>query len=372
MGELEFQEMARFRRHGIFAIRNAWRSGGVSDDALSTNRTPRGLRPDRWLVPRCAGVVGRASYLAAICIALAGVVGVTPERADAANVDSQGAITLSPAVVDRSVAAGTVTEQRVTIGNSTSERRVIEVRFQDIHDSGRQDGTYAATPPGTSPHGAGSWLSIPVSSVILEPGERRVLRVSINVPADAAGGSALAAMVVRVRPTASSTVAVSTDITQLVLLTVQGPEAHGGLRISASPTSKFREHSPLAWELRLRNTGNTHLLLHGKVHLHGWGIDQRTSIHSLVLFPGAERRIPVQLGVADRPSRITFDAQMHDARGDGRAWSATAAPVWLIPWWSAAAIAALLAGLIWRILVIRRANAVLWYPDDGSDGLSEE
>jgi hypothetical protein len=129
------------------------------------------------------------------------------------------------------------------------------------------DGTYSALEAAkdTSPYTARPFISVDMSKVHLEPGERAVVTATIRVPADAKDGGRYAIILVHpATSTSGQPAAFATAVSIPVLLTATGGALTETGEIAAVEPSSADPETPLTVTTTFRNTGNHHF--YGAVH----------------------------------------------------------------------------------------------------------
>ena len=300
-----------------------------------------------------------------LVVALAQVVVIST-----AHAATNGAITVSPAVVSKDMSAGTSAIQNVTIANTTDRQRTIDLLIRDVDnaDSKQPDASaYAVVDAGSARYGAGSWIRVPRASVTLAPGARVVLPVRISVPARAPAGSGLAALVVHVRPEAAGAVALATDITQLVLVSVNSNEVAPRLTVSMQPQHRVVWDRKLGWSVRIVNPGPLHRMVTAEVVVSGAGLRRVIKLRPMIIFPESARTLPVHMSASGRPGVVHATVRVRTAAQPPREHVATARRIMTVPWWFVLLVVLLTGVIAWRVQLLRSPEGD---ESDGSDGLS--
>lgn len=257
--------------------------------------------------------------------------------------------------------------QNVTIANTTDKRRVIDLFVRDVRDVHSKKVTgaaYATFAPGTTQHGAGRWIQLEQRTLTLAPGAKQVVSVRIDVPSTAPPGSGLAALMIHVRPLDDGAVALSTDITLLMLLAIDAQKLPQKLELSITPVHRMVWNDKLAWNVNVTNPSALHRTVAAEVQVSGAGNRRTIRLRPMIIFPNSSRSVPVTLTSSGRPGLIDATIRMRVAGTPSSDRVASAPRVVLIPWWFAVLTGLLLGIIIWRLFALTsREN------DDGSDGL---
>ena len=99
---------------------------------------------------------------------------------------------LQPSIIELSADPGGMVHTNIELSNDESESKIFYYSIQKFIAKG-QDGQQEFLPL-TDRQGLPSWITVPQTSYIVTPGERRQIPVEINVPATAAPGGYYAAI----------------------------------------------------------------------------------------------------------------------------------------------------------------------------------
>jgi hypothetical protein len=177
---------------------------------------------------------------------------------------------ISPPLIDLQVDPGQVIETEIRLRNVTEEALVARAQYNDFVAGDNEDGNprflLDDSPTGEqSPYSIKDWLNT-IPEIKLDAGEQKTVKVTINVPEDAAPGGHFGVIRFTGAPPEvdESAVTLSASVGTLVLLTVAGDiqEQAGIAEIYTSQNNKKRilyEYGPISITTRVENTGNVHV-----------------------------------------------------------------------------------------------------------------
>jgi hypothetical protein len=179
-------------------------------------------------------------------------------------------LTVSPAVVDRTVRKGDSLTFNIKV---TNNRNIAKTYY--IFASSFKAGTDESGNPSFSDNDQGarsviSWFEFPQKSISLRPGERKELPVKINVPANAEAGGHYGAIILSEQNPGSGqryVVGVTEEVGTLVLLSLEGLRKEEGKVLDIKPSKYFFTELPVTINTRFENTGNVHLKPSGLIEL---------------------------------------------------------------------------------------------------------
>lgn len=119
------------------------------------------------------------------------------------------------------------------------------------------------------------WISFSEKEFTVDPGEAKTIRVTLMPPADAALGYYYALVVSRINPAQASegqqTIIAGSPALSL-LLNVRSPNAKRELQVVDFKTEKlFYEYLPSVFEVKVKNTGNVHVVPIGDIFIDSAG-----------------------------------------------------------------------------------------------------
>ncbi|HCM68241.1 MAG TPA: hypothetical protein DIS62_04575 [Candidatus Kerfeldbacteria bacterium] len=109
--------------------------------------------------------------------------------------------------------------------------------------------------------GLSTWITVEEGPIVLQPGGRYEVPVSILPPANADPGGHYAAIFFSTTPPTEGQVRISSKVGTLILATVQGDISESGLiqELATRGGSKLHTRLPITFVTRFKNTGNVHL-----------------------------------------------------------------------------------------------------------------
>ena len=290
-------------------------------------------------------------------------------------------IAVSPAVVQEAVAAGQSTSFALHVSNTTSRRFRFAVSFRDLEAHPDSTHDKRLTAAGSSERGAGKWLNASPDTFELGALDSRDVRVLAKAPAGEAPGGHFAAVVVSatsVEPNAG--VQITTQITTLVLLTVDGAIRHG-IDVRVTAAHRIDPGEPVEWKITARNTGNVHEIVSLAFDAHGvFSTSETIRFASAVVFPGARREFAVRQHVRNAPDLFRPIVRWQTLGEDGvprskddRTGTVDAPNVILLPWWVVLLLASAVITLVVRIRIrnSRRREDPEWEAPHEFDGNHE-
>ncbi|MBC7552193.1 MAG: hypothetical protein H7269_15155 [Cellulomonas sp.] len=214
---------------------------------------------------------------------------------------------------------------------------------------------------GTTPLGAGAWLSIVPSTFVVRAGTETPVHVRVAVPANAEGGDHLAGVRYVVGPTdESGAVSVRFAIDTFYFVQV-GAIARRDLDVSVRPLDRLHwRGGSIAWAVTVRNRGNVHETITGQLRVDGYvGSVPTQRLRGGILLPGESRTERVTASVRDAPDVLKATATvLHGGVSDAPVRSTSRAKaIFVAPWWLLALIVAALALVWWRLASRPRASS---------------
>lgn len=162
----------------------------------------------------------------------------------------QVAVTVAPTTIRQEVEAGKEYQFLVHLGNLGTQPLKLKVRKQDFETD--EDGYPRALPLGSSSRSCASWLELSETELIVHPGERVQIQLTVNVPLQAMG-SYHAIVIYRVAkaPAPGPGVSIVPAVSTVILLTAPTARpvrlALGSISITPGPAG-------LEFSAPLRNT----------------------------------------------------------------------------------------------------------------------
>lgn len=195
--------------------------------------------------------------------------GVLAQMSHAASAAPVSELRLSNSGVPISLVAnpGTTVTTDIRIRNEGTQAETLKTGLMKFGARG-EDGT-----PELSERGAGddyfNWVTITPSEFVIQPNEYKTVRVSIDVPKEAAFAYYYAVTFSRSsdeKPTTGQ--AVKGSLASLILLEANVPGAKRELQVvEFTSEKKLYEFLPATFKVKLRNTGNVHAIPHGDISI---------------------------------------------------------------------------------------------------------
>lgn len=258
-------------------------------------------------------------------------------------------ITVSPAVVERTVPRGESRVVDIEVANQTRDPWSFDLGTQDVVPDSKARGGLRMVDAHAG--GARAWLDARQGTFALAPTATAVLKVTITVPRNAAPGGHYASLYVQTRPRAGS-VRIAARVSVLFLVTVDG-DLRRDLAVSARPVRRvLLRDTDAHWRVELRNRGNVHEVFGGELRVRGLlGQRLRAPLRPMIVLPGTRRVQTVGVEARSAPDLLSgtvrwqlagkeTPAQHQDSRAAGR--------VGVLPWWALLVAAAAIGLVAWR------------------------
>lgn len=212
-----------------------------------------------------------------VCAALVCAVGVyaSAQETVTQNPGQPSAIQISPARFDWQVKSGETRSEKVNIKNYADTPWKVEVHVEDFYVSADSAHAEFFVPEEDHPLKAYdmiNWVSTSEKELVLAPNESRNIDFTITVPADAPSGGYYGAIFFQSTEESAkdgddAQIRINTRVGMLVTLAVQGDaELHTGAELKSFATLKnLSWGEPLTFVARVRNTGNIHFRMNGKI-----------------------------------------------------------------------------------------------------------
>jgi hypothetical protein len=227
---------------------------------------------------------------------------VTDAQPDLNNLVQAAAISIEPAfqTVDL-VATESAVPTQLNISNTSSSDLVVTLSTLDFRQSG-SDGSIAFIDKPSNPLEPlfASYLVIEPQTLLLTAGSTQQAVVTVKNSPSLTPGGHYAAVLVKAQAVndATATSAIIPALSAQLLVRKVGGEQYG---LTVTPVSQLPAllfHIPSRFTLRYTNTGNTHVVPHGKVVVRdSWGtIVREASLNqgSLWVLPAAQREVTEQ------------------------------------------------------------------------------
>lgn len=275
--------------------------------------------------------------------------------------NAASAMTISPASLEASLAPGQSGKYSMVLFNETSQDLYLDGKVELFKSKG-EDGQ-AQLVSGDQGKTL-SWIKLPVTSLVLKPGEYKNVYILVDVPSNASVAGYYYAILWRSSPVSKQNgqVGMSSQVGCLLLLDVKG-EKQDKLQIVDFKAYNDRQlfiDWPISFTSRLQNDGNTHLKPQGSIILENfWGqvIDVASfNPKKFNILPQSVRKFD-SLWLAKKNSFVIgpVSAKLVIEYGSSRTRvESKALHFWVIPWKSILIIIAVLALLIVLTYFIKR------------------
>ncbi len=170
------------------------------------------------------------------------------------------AITLIPPSMEIGLKPGNTYSSEIKLYNETADtvQLYTEVRaFTAQGETGKPTFDFA----NDEQLGLSEWIQVEDGPIVIQPGERYSVPLSITAPENADPGGHYASIFFSSAPPDSGQVKISSKVGTLVLASVDGDIVEAGsiLELATANGKKTYSRLPVAFEARFQNTGNVHL-----------------------------------------------------------------------------------------------------------------
>ncbi len=191
--------------------------------------------------------------------------------------DSVG-IQVSPVIDDFEVSAGQTTERQMEIAGLTQQTVTyfpIVLNFEADKETGKP--VFLGENERFSKYSLSSWVSFPIKTIVIEPGEKEILRYTVTAPSDASPGGHYGAVLLSTEAPEFDDKGVLVGVVgligTLVLATVPG-DITEQLIITEYITPTLLFAPPANFDVTISNLGNVHLRPVGGITIRNWLGDQ--------------------------------------------------------------------------------------------------
>lgn len=279
----------------------------------------------------------------------------------AAPAAGEPTITVTPIYQTMVLDPGASRVVTTTVQNQTTRDFRIQLRAYDfpVRTGGSRSTDFVAA--GSTPLGAGTWLTFAPRTFVVRAGAERPVRVRVAVPPDAEDGDHLGGLQYVVEPTeGAGAVSIRAAIDTYYFVQV-GADAQRDLRVSVRPLDRWRwRGGRVEWAVTIENHGNVHETVTGQLRFDGrLGSVPTRRLRGGVLLPGERRTERLTAQVRDAPDVISARATVLHEPGSGEAVRshARAHVVLVTPWWLVVLVVAALAIVWWRVASRVRASS---------------
>lgn len=250
--------------------------------------------------------------------------------------DGEG-LQIKPAVIEDKVNPGDEFHFTLTVTNISASEKKFYLLAEDITGLDERGVPQFAKGGEVSQYELSQWISLPVDSVVLGPGEVRAIPFSIKVPLDAAPGSHFGGVFFDSEPPKLRTTgaAVSMKVGSIVSLKISG-EVIEEVRLREFSTDKLVYNEPsIVFAVKTENMGNSLSRPHGLVEVANMFGTQIASIRvnekGSPIFPGGDKIYNAEWA-SDRFAFGRYQAVASIVYGDeGRTTITAATSFWVLP-----------------------------------------
>ncbi len=276
---------------------------------------------------------------------------------------------VSPVREELTIQPGKTETVDVSVENITNENIIAHPIVNDFVASDQENGEPRLILDNSAPPSGNSFKTLvgQLPDTPLKPHERKTVKVTLNVPANAAAGGYYGA--VRFSPASiadDKQVALTASVGVLFLVKVPGNilEKLDMITLGASlkdKASSFFTRSPDATVVRLKNSGAIHLQPFGRIEVKDWrghvisnqefnNVDPRGNV-----LPNSIRKFTTPLKANAKFGRYTVYANLgYSSSGQLISGQST---FWVIPWLFIIALAIVITLIVLTVLYIRRKRA---------------
>ncbi|MFA6421884.1 MAG: hypothetical protein WCV92_00540 [Candidatus Buchananbacteria bacterium] len=272
--------------------------------------------------------------------------------------DGANALTLYPSRLETSLAPGQAKTYEISLFNETKEDLYLNAILSPF-DSKSEDGKPIL---GSSKEATFlNWIKLPISSILLRPGETRKVPLNISVPLGVKSGGHYFASIWEIgsgpnKPV--SQVGIISRVGTLVLLRVNGKDIKESLEIKDFIKSKkniFYIFGPIGFYVRLANNGNVHLKPQGTLLIKDFSgkvVDNKKfNSEALNILPGTTRKMESVW----QPQNIflvgKFSARLDLKYGEAQNEISTKeVSFWILPWWFILILVLVVCAIVFLII----------------------
>lgn len=266
------------------------------------------------------------------------------------------ALTVSPSPVFATLAAGERRVVELTYQNQTGIDADVRVQVLDVAPRSGESESLELVAGSGGRRSASPWVSVDAPRFDVPAGDQHVVRVEVDVPADAGAGGYYAGLAIVARPTSpAAQFQLDARLEVPLLLTVDG-KFRRAVSVDVVPDARVHwQGGPARWRVRISNDGDVHESISGTLSIDGMiGAARRVPLDAGVLLPGEHRTRSIDLSLRGTPDAYRASARVE--LDDHEPVVARADRVWVVPWWSIVLLV-LAAGLVaWRIRTLRRGS----------------
>lgn len=186
-------------------------------------------------------------------------------------------LTVSPVFMNLVTDPGVPVSSVIRVTNQNNFREYLQITVAKFVAS--ENGASPVIEDMTAADDFGRWISIPEQQFVLDPNQTKTVKFTLNPPQSASLGYYYALIVNRIRDNKEGEGAVIIGAPAIsVLLEVRSPHAKRELQLIDFKTdSPWYEYLPAEFQVRVKNTGNVHIVPTGDIFL-DWGTEKNVAI----------------------------------------------------------------------------------------------
>lgn len=196
--------------------------------------------------------------LSLIALLIASFLPYIPVQAETAPVVSQG-LAVSPPTFNLSANPGDTVTHTIRIDNLSNQSATVTPVVENFTAAGEQGEVNITT--SNEPFALSTWVTVSPTQATIAPKSSQTFSFTTIVPGDAEPGGRFGAIVFKTAPgtVTGSGVAISQEISSLVLLRVAGDAKEKASIAQFSAGTPSIEQGPVNFVLRVKNEGNVHV-----------------------------------------------------------------------------------------------------------------
>lgn len=286
---------------------------------------------------------------------------VTTTPVAAQDAPKQG-MTISPPTFELSANPGDTIKNSVRVDNLTPESLTVFVDKKNFTALG-EEGQVELTED-NSTFSLASWITVSASSANIPAKGSHTFDFTIAVPANAEPGGKFGSIVFRTnpKPVNETGLAIGQEVGALVLLKIAGDLKDEATIEAFKAAKSFMEYGPVAFETRVKNSGNVHVKPTGSVTITDiFGNKVATvPIESRNILPGATRKINTEWSEKSLFGKYTATLSLqYGSKVITASSSFTVIPYKVVLIWLGVIIALGVGIFFWRDRIIRSVRILL-------------
>lgn len=206
-------------------------------------------------------------------------------------------LTVSPPTFESSANPGDTINNSVRVENTTDSPLDVSVDVRNFSALGEEGQVNLSTEDNS--YALAKWIKVTPSSGTIAPKDSRTFQYTISVPTNAQPGGRFGSIVFKTNPKAvggGSNVAVGQEVGALVFMKIAG-DVHENAQVASFTTAhKVYEYGPVAFEARVKNSGNVQFRPQGTITISNMfgKVVETVPVNSRNVLPGAIRKMDGQ------------------------------------------------------------------------------